>query len=108
MSINKIKTAFVKQDVRTAGRFDRALRKAESSVLFLFVESDLVRALPAVPGSASGQCINFWNRCRALTTLCAFFNRLVVRLQVGGGDNERNKMNLALYAMKWFEMVRCA
>ena len=49
-----------------------------------------------------------WNRCRALTTLCAFFNRLVVRLQVGGGDNERNKMNLALYAMKWFEMVRCA
>ena len=38
MSINKIKTAFVKQDVRTAGRFARALRKAESSVLFLFNE----------------------------------------------------------------------
>ena len=36
--INNIKTAFVKQDVRTAGRFDRALRKAESSVLFLFNE----------------------------------------------------------------------
>ena len=51
MSINKIKTAFVKQDVRTAGRFDRALRKAESSVLFLYAVLILQERCSCRPGS---------------------------------------------------------